>query len=119
MSKHTPEEGTGRTQTQTWDVWAYVVSADDAGYKISARNRRDTVTLEAPIARYHAGTPQQYDGAYPTDEQIRDALDLADGTPIVTNGDEMTIFADAQADAYPFGELNRVGGTPILRGDAP
>lgn len=96
-----------RTEMTTWDVWTYDVwGNEDDGYEVNDRyNQHRDYEIECAVEVYNAGTPQQFESAYPSDEQIREALGLRDSCQFETDGDDLTIYVNT-VDGYPLGELN-------------
>jgi hypothetical protein len=85
---------------RTYDVWG---NAKD-GYEVNDTYSRGTVTLSIPVTVNNAGTPQQFESAYPTDSQLREVFGIG-RTQIETDGDDLHIMVNRSRDAYPIGEL--------------
>lgn len=98
---------TARTVRTIWEVWTYDVWGNAAdGYEVNDRSCiARAYPINAPVTRYNAGTPGEFDGAYPTDAQIREALGLRDDAEIACDGDDMGIYVESAEDGYPLGEL--------------
>lgn len=96
-----------RTIETTWEVWTYDVwgNARD-GYEVNDRychdrNYKVTLTVET----FNPNTPQAFDGASLTDEQIREVFSLHGNVQIDTDGDDLTVYVNRSRDGYPIGEL--------------
>lgn len=88
-------------EIRTYDVWG---NAKD-GYDV---NDSFVVCRDYPmrleVKEYNPGNPQAFKSAYPTDKQIRKALDLR-SIQIDLEGDDLTIYVNRSRDGYPLGEL--------------
>lgn len=90
----------------TWEFATYDVcgNAKD-GYEVNdVYRRRKPIELRLKVDTYNPGTPQEFDGATPTDRQIRSIF----GTRcrIDTEGDDTTIYVYRDRDRYPIGEIH-------------
>lgn len=90
----------------TWEVWTYDVwgNARD-GYEVNDRfcqSREHAIRI--PIETFNAGTPDEFQGAYPSDGQIRAAFGIG-RIKIETDGDDLAIYVTRARDGYPIGEL--------------
>lgn len=91
----------------TWEVWTYDVwgNAHD-GYEVNDRYchcREHPITLK--VTRNNAGLSSEFLSAYPTDKQIRKALDIKPRVQLDLDGDDMTIYVRHASTGYPLGEL--------------
>jgi len=91
----------------TWEVWTYDVwgNAED-GYEVNDRSCMDRnypMTIEVTVN--NKGTDREFVSAYPTNAQIRKALNLT-GIALDLDGDDMTIYVNRERDDYPIGELH-------------
>jgi hypothetical protein len=91
----------------TWEIRHYDVwgNAKD-GYDVNDSfvvEREYPLTLE--VKTYNAGTSQEFKSAYPTDKQIRDAMDCRGRVQLDLEGDDLTIYATARRLGYPLGEM--------------
>lgn len=84
----------------TYDVWG---NARD-GYDVNNTFKVDVVDLRLKIETNNPGTDYEFISAYPSDYQIRQALDCP-RIQIETDGDDMTIYVNRERDSYPLGEL--------------
>jgi len=90
--------------TASYDVWG---NARD-GYEVNNVYGCDKpITIRCKVTTYNVGTPQQFDAAYPSDSQLRNALGLR-RFKIETDGDDLTIYVNRARDSYPCGELHCV-----------
>jgi hypothetical protein len=91
-------------ELRTYDVWG---NARD-GYDVNDSfvvNRNYPMTLDVVVN--NKGTAQEFKSAYPSDKQIRQALDLT-GIKLSLDGDNTTIYINRERDGYPLGELSCV-----------
>lgn len=97
----------------TWEVIDYDVwgNARD-GYEVNQSFRRGTVDLRLKVEVNNPGTPQQFESAYPTDRQIRKALDLRPFKMSI-DGDDTHIYVNRERDSYPAGELRCVSHSSL------
>lgn len=96
------------TIATVWEVWTYDVwGNEEDGYEVNDRScQARAYKLELPIEINNAGTPQQFERAYPTDEQIRE---IFGEEAIIDNGvgDDVNIYITlADDESYPLGEMN-------------
>jgi len=100
---HTRQAGTVRT---IWEVWTYDVWGNERyGYEVNDRcctERR--LVLHVPATIYNVGTEGEFQGAYPSDRQIREAFGVS--CTIETDGDDTTVYVNRERDGYPIGELH-------------
>lgn len=89
-------------ELRTYDVWG---NAED-GYEVNDSFSAGEVTLEIPQTKCNAGTPQEFVGAYPTDEQLQEVF--GELGAIETDGDDITIYVTRERDGYPIGEMHCV-----------
>lgn len=95
-----------RTEWQyaTYDVWG---NASD-GFEVNdVYRRREPVVLMLDVETFNKGTGQEFDGATPTDRQIRRVFGLGK-VQIETDGDDVSIYVNRARDRYPIGELSCV-----------
>jgi hypothetical protein len=92
----------------TWSVWTYDVWGNETdGYEVNDRfcsDRNFPLALEVTVN--NAGTLDEFESAYPTDNQIRGALGLSYRCRIETEGDDTTIYVTGGRNGYPLGELH-------------
>lgn len=94
-------------EVKTYELWG---NAKD-GYEVNdAFYLHHEYPINIETKTYNAGTPQEFVSAYPTDRQIREALDVRGRVNIGLEGDDLTIYAHATAAKYggfmPLGELH-------------
>jgi len=87
-------------QCKEYDVWG---NAKD-GYEVNDVTRSWEVELRIPVTVNNAGTPQEFESAFPTDAQIREALGLR-RIKLDLDGDDLNIYVNHATDGYPCGEL--------------
>ena len=88
-------------EVRTYDVWG---NSHD-GYVVNDSfvvNREYPLTLT--VNTYNAGTSDQFDGASPTDSQIREVFGCA-RIGLDIDGDDLTIYVNRARDGYPIGEM--------------
>ena len=92
----------------TWEVWTYDVWGNKRdGYEVNDRYchcREYPMALEVEVN--NAGTPSEFVSAYPTDKQIREALDIKPRVQLELDGDDMCIYVRHASTGYPLGELS-------------
>ena len=91
-----------------WETWTYDVwGNEEDGFDV---NDRSCISRQHEIAckvkTYNPNTPQAFESAYPSDKDIRQALDIKPRVCIDTDGDDITIYVNASKDGYPLGELH-------------
>jgi hypothetical protein len=89
----------------TWKAWTYDVwgNARD-GYEVNDRSCFARVyPMRLRVNVYNVGTPQEFDGAHPTDAQIRALFGAS--CRIETDGDDISVYVTRARDGYPIGEL--------------
>ena len=91
-------------QYATYDVWGNARDGFDVN---DVYRRREPITLMLDVETFNAGTPQEFQGATPTDRQIRRVFGLG-RIQIDTDGDDMFITVNRERDGYPIGELQCV-----------
>ena len=91
----------------TWELRTYDVWGDaENGYEVNNTFRAGEVTIRCAVERNNAGTPQEFLSAYPSDSQIRRALDLRRCRfKLELDGDDLTIYVNRARDGYPCGEM--------------
>ena len=103
-----------------WEVWTYDVWGNEKdGFEV---NDRSCLHREYPmrikVEVNNQGTGQEFLSAYPTDKQVRQALDLK-RIQIDTDGDDLTFYVNHASTGYPCGELHCMSHTslaPIEKG---
>ena len=88
-------------ELRTYDVWG---NAKD-GYVVNDTRRVGEVTIRCTVERNNADTPQEFLSAYPSDSQIRRALNLR-RVRLELDGDDSTIYVNRAKDGYPLGEMH-------------
>lgn len=89
-------------ETAHYDVWG---NARD-GYEVNDVYRsHEEVYIRIAVTVNNAGTPQQFLSVYPSDSQIRRALDLK-RFRLEIEGDDLTIYVNRERDGYPCGEMH-------------
>ncbi len=89
----------------TWEIATYDVWGNEReGFEVNDVYRHGEIELRIPVTVNNAGTPQQFESAYPTDKQLRQALDLR-RVQIETDGDDTMIYVRTTRIDYPAGEL--------------
>ena len=84
-----------------YDVWG---NAKD-GYQVNNVYRHGTVDLRIPVYIYNQGTEREFKEAFPTDKQIREALNVKPRVRLDLDGDDLNIYANHESTHYPLGEL--------------
>jgi hypothetical protein len=109
-----------KTVSTRWEVWHYdVVGNEEEGYGVNDRSKLHSeypLTLTVKIA--NPGTQNEFSYAYPSDAQIRNAMNLLPRTRIDTDGDGMSIYVNWAKNGYPLGEMHCVSHlnlSPIKR----
>jgi hypothetical protein len=87
-------------ELRTYDVWG---NAKD-GYEVNDTFRAGEANIRCKVEVNNAGTAQEFLSAYPSDSQIRKALNLG-RFKIETEGDDVSIAVNRARDGYPLGEL--------------
>ena len=87
-------------EVNTYDVWG---NAHD-GFDVNDRYRHGEVTLRLKIQVNNVGAASEFESAYPSDSQIRQALGLG-RYRIDTDGDDLAIYVNRASNGYPEGEL--------------
>jgi len=89
-------------ETASYDVWGN--SRD--GFEVNDVYRHhEPINIRIRVEVNNAGTPHEFESAYPTDAQIRQALGLRT-FKLETDGDDLTIYVNRARDGYPCGELS-------------
>ena len=92
-----------------WEVWTYDVWGNEKdGYEVNDRScyhREYPMRLKVEVN--NPGTEHEFLSAYPTDKQIRQALDLK-RIQLDLDGDDMNVYVNHASTGYPCGELNLV-----------
>jgi hypothetical protein len=87
-------------EVSTYDVWG---NARD-GFEVNDRYRHGEITLRLQVQVNNVGTASEFESAYPSDSQIRNALGLG-RYKIDTDGDDLAIYVNRASNGYPEGEL--------------
>jgi hypothetical protein len=87
-------------ELRTYDVWG---NARD-GYEVNDTFRAGETAIRCKVEVNNAGTPQEFLSAYPSDSQIRQALNLR-RFKLELDGDDLNIYVNRAKDSYPLGEL--------------
>jgi len=97
-----------KTMLTTWDVWTYDVwgNAKD-GFDVNDRSCVcRNLELRLKIEKANKGTPNEFEHAFPSTRQIREALGLTGWRKgINTDGDDTHIYVEASHNERPIGEL--------------
>jgi hypothetical protein len=92
-----------------WELRAYYVWGNSKdGFEVNDSfvvDRDYPLTLTVTVN--NKGTAQEFLSAYPTDRQIRKALDLS-SIKLDLEGDDLTIYVNRSSNGYPLGELHCV-----------
>lgn len=91
----------------TWELWSYDVWGNKVdGYEVNDRScfARE-YEMRLVIRKYNEGHPSEFEGAYPSDRQIREAFGL-NGGRIYTDGDDLTVYVNRAKDGFPIGEMH-------------
>ena len=90
----------------TWELRTYDVWGDaENGYEVNNTFRAGEANIRCKVEVNNAGTAQEFLSAYPSDSQIRKALNLG-RFKIETDGDDLTIYVNRAKDGYPCGEMH-------------
>ena len=90
-----------------WEVWHYDVwgNARD-GFEVNNRfNIHRAYPLAIEVWEYNCDTEHRFNGAYPTDKQIKAALDLNPRIKIEVDGDDLSIYVTHGPTGEPLGEM--------------
>jgi hypothetical protein len=87
-------------EMRTYDVWG---NARD-GFKVNDSFRVGEVTLRLKIKTNNRGTASEFESAYPSDSQIRNALGLG-RYKLDLDGDDLHIYVNRASNSYPEGEM--------------
>jgi len=85
----------------TYDVWGN----EKEGFEVNQSYHSGDADIRLRVEIANVGTPQAFASAYPTDKQLRDALDIKPRFQIDTEGDSETIYVYHRSSRYPYGEL--------------
>ena len=91
-------------ELRTYDVWGNSKDGYDVNDSFVV-DRGYPLTLAVTINNH--GTSQEFLSAYPTDRQIRKALDLR-SIQLDLEGDDLTIYVNRESNGYPLGEVRCV-----------
>jgi hypothetical protein len=90
-----------------WEIWHYEVWGDGSnGYEVNNRhcsNRNYPIRLDVEV--YDEGTEIEFQSAYPTRKQIKDAFGLSRMYEITIDGDDTHIYLTTWIDSCPLGEM--------------
>ena len=87
-------------EMRTYDVWG---NARD-GFEVNDSHRAGEVTLRLKIETNNRGTAGEFESAYPSDSQIRNALGLG-RYKLDLDGDDLHIYVNRASNSYPEGEM--------------
>lgn len=87
-------------ELRTYDVWG---NAKD-GFEVNDTRRAGEITIRCAVERNNADTPQEFLSAYPSNSQIRRALNLR-RHKLDLDGDDLSIYVNRAEDGYPLGEM--------------
>ena len=90
---------------RTKKIPAFVETTWEYGYEVNTTFRAGEVTIRCAVERNNPDTPQEFLSAYPSDSQIRRALDLR-RFKIELDGDDLTIYVNRARDGYPLGLMH-------------
>ena len=96
-----------KTVSTQWEVADYDVwgNAED-GFEVNNVFRRwEPIELEIPVHTYNVGTEQEFESAYPTEEQIREALGIIPEAELEIDGDDLSIYVNHAPTGEPLGEM--------------
>lgn len=88
-------------ELRSYDVWG---NARD-GFEVNDSHvfARD-VPLRLTVETFNPGTPHEFQGATPSDAQIRRLFDCA-RVKLDTDGDDVHIYITRRRDGFPIGEM--------------
>jgi hypothetical protein len=90
-------------EIRDYDVWGN----ENDGYEVNDSFVIDhDYHLSLTVNAYNEGTAMAFEGAYPTDRQIRKALGIKPRVKIDTEGDDVTIYVNLVKNGYPIGEMH-------------
>jgi hypothetical protein len=92
----------------TYDVWGN----DKDGYQVNDCYKGGTIDLRIKVATNNPDTDREFKSAYPSDYQIRQALDCP-RVQIDTTGDDTVIYVNRARDSYPLGELRCISHSSL------
>jgi hypothetical protein len=82
----------------------YVDTTWELRTEVNNTFRAGEVTIRCKVEVNNAGTPQEFLSAYPSDSQIRRALNLR-RFKLELDGDDLSIYVNRAKDSYPLGEM--------------
>jgi hypothetical protein len=88
-------------ELRTYDVWG---NAKD-GFELNDTYCAGTAELTLQVIVNNAGLAEEFESAYPSDSQIRRALNLR-RFKLELDGDDLTIYVNRAKDGYPLGEMH-------------
>ncbi len=86
----------------TWELRTWGNAKD--GFEVNDTRSAGEVSIRCRVEVNNAGTAQEFLSAYPSDSQIRKALNLG-RFKIETEGDDVNISVNRARDGYPLGEM--------------
>lgn len=92
----------------TYDVWGN----DEDGYEVNNAFNSGMVDLRLKVKRNNPDTAHEFLSAYPSDTQIRQALDCP-RVQIETTGDDTVIYVNRARDGYPLGDLRCISHSSL------
>lgn len=93
-----------------WECWEYDVWGNERdGWDVNDRFclSREHVIMVKPET-CNPGTPREFENVFPSDKQIRRALDVRPRVRIEVDGDDRDIYVTAARNGYPLGEMHRI-----------
>lgn len=96
-----------KTVSTKWELRSYDVWGNkNDGYEVNDSYVFDReYEIDIPVEINNAGTTAEFLSAYPTDKQIKAALDIKPRVKIATEGDDTTIYVTQDSTGYPLGEM--------------
>ena len=93
-----------------WECWEYDVrgNAKD-GYEVNDRYciaREHEIRIKPEVC--NPGSRNEFLNVFPSDKQIRQALNIAPRVRIEVDGDDRDLYVTAACSGYPLGEMHRV-----------
>ena len=89
-------------EVRTYDVWGNATDGHEVNDSFVV-TQNYPLTIEVTVN--NKGTDLEFLSAYPTDNQIRKALDLR-SIQLDLEGDDLTIYVNRASNGYPLGELH-------------
>lgn len=89
-----------------WALYSYdVLGNEDGGFEVNDVYPEGKAELTLEIEVHNPGTEHEFRGAYPTDDQIREALGIKADVELEVDGDDRNIYVNSAKDGYPLGEM--------------